>query len=184
MPNKTNSKPKAAPELPSCPVEALMREHAKIYRAKALADAQSQETPEGEPNELIADWSPQHLWQVMCERVRAIEELARTEQATSKVGAAYQLMLARGVMPVSSMSLDAKGNDDLFVATKQALMDEQRVESYIESAFEVLVMDVQDADLDVLMPIYGPSEPFNASGAIRNLLNAVSEKPTKLKIVS
>ncbi|MEO1660902.1 MAG: hypothetical protein AAFR51_07940 [Pseudomonadota bacterium] len=177
---KTNGTMPAMPI--ACPVEVLMREHASLYRAKDLADKQLQE-PEGyDYNPLIADWSPKALWALMVERIHALEEMARIERATSKVGVIYQLMLARTVMPVSE--IDETVWEGCPHEEREAKMRENRTECLIDSAVSFLIEGVDDPDLLLLSRYIGPPLPMSQVSAIQNLLASVRHEAPELKAVS
>lgn len=153
-----------------CPAEALMREHAALYRAKDLADEREQD----HEDPLIADWSPDFLWKLMTERINAIEEMARIAKATSGVGAVYQLLIAR------SMVLTAHIPDRLWegdpVAEREVKMLENHLECLMDSAIEQMLESISDPDLDLLMKYMGAQKPFPPQQAIRNLMAQVREQ--------
>ncbi|MEL7482335.1 MAG: hypothetical protein AAGJ29_12325 [Pseudomonadota bacterium] len=169
-----------SPKAESCPVEALMREHAGLYRAKALADQQRQE-PEIEENPLIADWSPDYLWKIMVSRIGAIEEMARIEQATSQAGVIYQLLVARSIFPVTSVPDSLwKGEP---VTEREAKDREDYVNCLMDSALSFLLIDNQDPDLQLLLKSMGSESPFSPAEAVRNLLDAARKDASAFQMV-
>lgn len=184
---KAKPKPKtesASIETP-CPVEALMREHAALMRAKDLAEQienSSDDPDEREANPIMSDYSSQHLWHVMIQRIHALEAMAVQERATSETGALYQLILARTQAPVSDLLCHHKRAD--VRGLNSAEEAESCAHAMIDSAIYFMLDRISDPDIDKILELHGPPAPMSSETAVRNLVDAVRKGKTDLKIVS
>lgn len=175
--HQTQSKRTPTPHSASCPAEELMREHARLYRAKALAERQKQD--EDEENTLIGDWAPKYLWELMVRRINAIEEKAGTEQATSQLGVIYQLLVARSLYPVTS-SPDRLWDNEPAEERKAKGLEDQ-VNRLIDSPISFLLANIKDPDLEIIIKYLGSPRPLSATEALQNLLQTVDGKSKPLR---
>lgn len=128
----------------SCPVVPIMREIATCRRLQrgSCLDIAIEKLPRRDRSEM----TPRFTSQLLSRRIRALETLARQLQPTSKLGAAYQLLIALNLTAMDDYidaAVDPNRSGDVDRLREQADVLQQT----ILSAYRALRAGLRDRDL-------------------------------------
>lgn len=174
----TTKRTKPAADEAACPVAPLAREFARILRARRKLDDETQAsdllkcTDLGEDADPVGPLSREYADKLLQKRRGVVQSTARQLHATSKIGAAFQLLLSHNdFLQSHALLADWNAAPPALRDLSERLDDERS--AMIWSAYKLMTAGWDDPDLPDLERILG-RESLTDAECIERILAAVA----------